>query len=304
MGLRGRGVHLHAHAGGRTARQSVTSHFIILSDYFTSPCPGLQLLFLFLLKSLFSLLITTVCTLLSFSFPRPQPHRWAVFLGKRLLLISSFSCAATSCPATTHYCEEPHCSPPSLPISAGDAAGCPQSHRSSQLHQPRSSSLSSQRKGSSPDIDSLPLPPTSLLVFLLCWGPKMEAVPRQDLTSTKQRGQSLPSPGSPATSCSHYHNRHCWPSLLPGHTGAESLAVAELGGICSSPLIPTILSQEAVRWVMHHLPLVNPCQLLPLTVVSLLCPDMGSRRSHSLILPGTDAQLAGLQFLRLGFGLF
>lgn len=87
-----------------------------------------------------------------------------------------------------------------------------------------------------------------------------------------------------------------------GGDSAKSLARAEVGGICCSLLVLTIMSQKVVRWVRHDLRLVNPHQLLPVTVLALLRADVGSRRSHSLILPGTDRRLAGLWFLRLAEG--
>lgn len=46
----------------------------------------------------------------------------------------------------------------------------------------------------------------------------------------------------------------------------QNLARAKVGGISCSPLVPTILLQKVVRWVMHHLLLVNHCWVLPITV--------------------------------------
>lgn len=132
----------------------------------------------------------------------------------------------------------------------------PWSHLSSQWNHPLSKILFSETEGSSPTIchqnshfapEALPVSgvPSVLRTAVRCG-------PQTGLMSTKQRGQTLLSPVSPATNCS-LHARCLWPSLLPRHRDNPDAAHWQPGPCPSAGLplglhIPSIAISRWTGW--------------------------------------------------------
>lgn len=93
-------------------------------------------------------------------------------------------------------------------------------------------------------------------------------------------------------------------SAPPGTCGLLSGNTRRAGADSSFTAPSGFLTQRAVRLVEHGLPFFNPCWLFPAALFSLLCPQIQSKRTHSMIFLGTDLTLPGLQCPWLSLGPF